>query len=343
MIPAAFRKSATHRKLYATMQFLVEHEPYGPIAKQGSVDRNLQKAALDRHRTILEAKAHDTLKDYFDEERAHVVNAVRMGKDAGSAIESLHRDLGDTYRAAWKDAAMTWADWVQQRTTVARKAGGSIEARIDDWLKKNAGKRITGITESQRKRITAEIAKGEKAGLGVQQIARNLDKFYLEDIIPNRALVIAQTEIGSATNWAQYNVAQEAAAMDVPMEKEWLSLRDDRVRDDHRSANGQRQPMDEPFLVGDDELMYPSDPSGSPEEVINCRCSVLYHVVEEAPKKIAKTLSPAEFAKDILGIENPDVATSLAFMKGVFTEKDEWTRARTILMKHVHRLRRAKP
>jgi hypothetical protein len=35
--------------------------------------------------------------------------------------------------------------------------------------------------------------------------------------------------------------------------------------------------MDEPFIVGESELMYPSDPEGPAEEVINCRCAVLYN------------------------------------------------------------------
>ena len=38
--------------------------------------------------------------------------------------------------------------------------------------------------------------------------------------------------------------------------------------------------MDEKFQVGDDVLAYPGDPSGSPEEVINCRCAIS-HIVQE--------------------------------------------------------------
>ena len=31
-------------------------------------------------------------------------------------------------------------------------------------------------------------------------------------------------------------------------------------------------PLDEPFVVDGEELMYPGDENGSPENVINCQC-----------------------------------------------------------------------
>jgi hypothetical protein len=38
--------------------------------------------------------------------------------------------------------------------------------------------------------------------------------------------------------------------------------------------------MDEPFTVGGASLMYPGDPAGPAEEVINCRCCVGFIVDE---------------------------------------------------------------
>jgi len=38
--------------------------------------------------------------------------------------------------------------------------------------------------------------------------------------------------------------------------------------------------MDEPFIIGGESLDYPGDPSGSAANVINCRCSVGYLVID---------------------------------------------------------------
>lgn len=60
--------------------------------------------------------------------------------------------------------------------------------------------------------------------------------------------------------------------------KEWVTMGDDRVRDWHRDANGQRVPISKPFVSHGEKLRYPGDPSmgASLKNIINCRCSSFY-------------------------------------------------------------------
>ena len=62
--------------------------------------------------------------------------------------------------------------------------------------------------------------------------------------------------------------------------KEWLATGDARTRPSHWAANGQVVGIDQKFTVGGALLMQPGDPSGPPEEVCQCRCTVL-PVIEE--------------------------------------------------------------
>jgi SPP1 gp7 family putative phage head morphogenesis protein len=83
-----------------------------------------------------------------------------------------------------------------------------------------------------------------------------------------RAETIARTEVGSAANQAAHDGLLAGGA---PY-KGWLSAQDDRVRDTHAAIDGQVVHVLETFSNG---LMQPGDSSGRPEEVVNCRCTVV--------------------------------------------------------------------
>lgn len=69
-------------------------------------------------------------------------------------------------------------------------------------------------------------------------------------------------------------VAGQTAPESERMEKVWIATNDSRTRPTHTRAHGQRSPLGGTFTVGSDRLEFPCDPSGSPEEVANCRCRV---------------------------------------------------------------------
>jgi hypothetical protein len=58
----------------------------------------------------------------------------------------------------------------------------------------------------------------------------------------------------------------------IEMLHEWVATLDSRTRDTHAYLHGERIETDGRFSNG---LRYPHDPEGPPEEVINCRCTVV--------------------------------------------------------------------
>ncbi|MEV3855494.1 phage minor head protein [Streptomyces sp. NPDC050095] len=92
------------------------------------------------------------------------------------------------------------------------------------------------------------------------------------------ANALVQTELRSAMNAGTLTAALlNAAESGVPMLKTWrihMPL-DGRTRDAHMQANGQTVPVDQPFTVGGERLMFPGDPtSASPAQTWHCRCSL---------------------------------------------------------------------
>lgn len=62
------------------------------------------------------------------------------------------------------------------------------------------------------------------------------------------------------------------------MVKTWDAVLDSSTRAAHADADGQEQPVSQPFYVGGQELMFPGDTSrgASTWNIINCRCGVSY-------------------------------------------------------------------
>jgi hypothetical protein len=70
--------------------------------------------------------------------------------------------------------------------------------------------------------------------------------------------------------------------------KRWDSVSDSHVRAAHLEADGQEQPVNKPFSVGGQELMYPGDTSrgASLWNVVRCRCSAIYDTAKIAAQRL---------------------------------------------------------
>lgn len=78
---------------------------------------------------------------------------------------------------------------------------------------------------------------------------------------------LATFSINDATHLA-------VASSDDQLLIEWVTMRDEDVRDLHRPLNGVQVPVNDSFQVGQWSLQYPGQPVGDPEAWINCRCVV---------------------------------------------------------------------
>lgn len=153
-------------------------------------------------------------------------------------------------------------------------AGAAYKRMANEW----AAKRSQEISEHTQKRVSKVISDGVADGLSYEDIGRQVKERMGGSVSASRALTIARTESHSAL---QSGSLETAKLSGVIGKKQWLATRDGRERDSHSEANGQIVDIDAPFIVGDTELDFPGDPSGPPEEIINCRCVVQYILEDE--------------------------------------------------------------
>lgn len=97
------------------------------------------------------------------------------------------------------------------------------------------------------------------------------DEFYTSK---DRAIMLAENETNYVGNYTDYHTAKYQGYR----HKQWLTMRDEKVRISHALVDGQTVGIDEYFKVGGYEMLYPMDTSkGAPlSETQNCRCVTVY-------------------------------------------------------------------
>jgi hypothetical protein len=123
-----------------------------------------------------------------------------------------------------------------------------------------------------------------------------------------RAEMIARTETTRAYNAGTLAGAQALGEFG-PTEKVWSSGMDERVRETHAAADNQYVGINEQFQVGD-ALMDAPGGDGPAEEVVNCRCTLLF--LYPGDTRPDGTTVPEATAPEApaLGIELQDFAPS---------------------------------
>jgi SPP1 gp7 family putative phage head morphogenesis protein len=139
-----------------------------------------------------------------------------------------------------------------------------MQPKFTKWIKKYGLNQVKDINKTTMEKLQKTLVEGIDAGEGIPKLRDRISEVFTE-AKTSRAEKIARTEthntVGTGT--------QETYLAANVKQKEWLTTIDGRERETHAAINGEIQDIDKPFSNG---LMFPGDPSGSPEEIVNCRC-----------------------------------------------------------------------
>lgn len=159
------------------------------------------------------------------------------------------------------------------------KQDSQFEMIIRDYINRVGGDRIVNINNTTMQRIRRVISMGEKEGLGVAVIGKNIFDVMSGAFSRSRSATIARTETHNAASFANHQVN---ASFGIPNQKKrWVSVSDDRTRSHHAQMNGVEVGLDEDFIVNGIPMGYAGDPRGGAGNIINCRCVILYVTPED--------------------------------------------------------------
>jgi HK97 family phage portal protein len=140
----------------------------------------------------------------------------------------------------------------------------NVSAKLAELTRK-----ITRIDDTVERQLRESLVEGLKAGESITQLAKRVSDVM--DASRSRAETIARTETNNAFSSGRVEGARQAGVSKM----EWISARDNFVRDTHApgtGVDGEVRGLDEPFSNG---CRWPGDSQGAAAEVINCRCTVV--------------------------------------------------------------------
>ena len=198
---------------------------------------------LDENKTIFELETKQKEED--SKVADAVAISVAMQISASSIIRSdvIDRTTDDDIKSAFSEASD------QVSTSGSLISNVAISSLMADILRMKFAGRINTIATTETQ-FMAEATKQIESAV----VSRGGE---VDPILAGGSIIIA----ASGT-------------------KDWSAILDSVTRQSHVIADGQTQPINEPFIVQGELLRYPADSSlgASASNTINCRCSALYSV-----------------------------------------------------------------
>lgn len=235
------------------------------------------RVEVQRHTPELQRVVEDYLY------RVWLAGAVEQSRDLGCTgwfLSSLSKSSAPSESASVSEDPL-FQEAPKVLNVKADKTGWvslpNLRARA--YAKKHAAEAVTQINDVTRKEIARIVSDGVKSGASYNDIAKAIKSKFEEFAvpspqkhIPNRAVLVAVTELANAYCEGNAQVGDYLQSNGVKMMKAWQTLEDDRVSD------GCKENEQAGWIPIDKEF-----PSGHmhPPRFPGCRCDFMQEILDE--------------------------------------------------------------
>ena len=197
-----------------------------------------------------------------------------MKKDLSDSIESYN----------WKKEVTIFIDVaLPLHTKTIVDAGKDAATRIGSvfdvneevraYISKKTIKFAEEVNETTKENLKNTLSEGIEEGESIEDLKKRVENTF--DVRKGAgARAVAMTETAASVNGGWLEAFKQSKVIE---KKEWYhagnSLHD---RPEHITMSGETVELDKKFSNG---LMFPGDPSATPDETVNCKC-ILLEVVE---------------------------------------------------------------
>ena len=245
--------------------------------------------AVDRTRESYQSKYEREVAKAFREQLSIYENPstpADLRKDIDSkpiedVFVKIYREVGDRF------ARNTFAG-LKNMPYSEMKQPAWMDVLENQYALRLAFTQIRGINDTTKKIIALIIMQGFEEGKSIQEISEEIQ--LMGGQLFTRAERIARTTIIGASNAGSLEGAKSTG---LNIKKQWLATPDSRTRGTNPEDKwNHRQFLDNPLIVDVNEpfvvqgivkgqpqidrIQFPGDPTGSPGNIINCRCTQIY-------------------------------------------------------------------
>ena len=189
--------------------------------------------------------------------------------------DNTYANYQEAHRALWRLTLLPLVD----------KAMAALNAwlvpRFGDGLTLAADKEAVPALAAEREALWARLGAADFLTANEKRAAVGLSPVDGGDVLTERSPPRPFDGRGPRPGAAGPRLADKAVPPggtdhdpEALLAKVWHATDDETTRATHRAADGQVRLIDQPFDIGDTQLMAPRDPDGPPEETINCRCTM---------------------------------------------------------------------
>jgi hypothetical protein len=239
-----------------------------------------------------ERKLQKDMNRQLNEITAFIYLYLLRNNQVPDVVTPFTPDMVALLRKNYKKIADFYSKTIRRRlgATVTKEVSNEVKVLVDNFIKEQSFISANNIlTTSQKDALIAfersaiqDAVSGQM--LTYEQIAKNV-KTILDEANKGRLKTIAITEVGKTSETSKMIEATQIHQSGVinnetilQSMKDWNSVLDGKTRPAHAMADGQSVPINEPFIVDGERLMFPKDSSlgASAKNIINCRCKASY-------------------------------------------------------------------
>lgn len=247
--------------------------------------------STDRDVELLEKRWQRSWKRFFTRQLDSVTARLEGKRGRQALARAVSPDPTTVFdpvfwqKATLEHATEMYTDILDSSLTAyANRYGISLDLEsvwAKDFIAQRSNQLAGQVTKTTYDAIKVEMASGVADGESIPAISKRIESVFGQ-ATKNRATTIARTEVISGYNGGTQRAIQNTDES-ITAGMEWIAALDDRTRIAHSMADGDIVRVGENFTVDGEELEYPGDPGGSPENVINCRCTVAPVSPEDMP------------------------------------------------------------